>query len=122
MQADPDKAVVFSDLTLMQRKNCFLILGPHTAVEATGVLHVVGFYRKLMVRNSKHAAANCYALPENHIFAVETIVIFSFQQSKLQYRCISACFSLSSLFISFAWCNQPGSHITESPYAELRLY
>ncbi|XP_074617775.1 gamma-aminobutyric acid type B receptor subunit 2-like isoform X2 [Acropora palmata] len=47
--ADPDKAVVFSDLTLMQRKNCFLILGPHTAVEATSVLHVVGFYRKLMV-------------------------------------------------------------------------
>ncbi|XP_074617778.1 uncharacterized protein LOC141876878 [Acropora palmata] len=49
MQADPDKAVVFSDLTLMQRKNCFLILGPHTAVEATSVLHVVGYYRKLMV-------------------------------------------------------------------------
>ncbi|XP_074616594.1 gamma-aminobutyric acid type B receptor subunit 2-like [Acropora palmata] len=47
--ADPDKAVVFSDLTLMQWKNCFLILGPHTAVEATSVLHVVGFYRKLMV-------------------------------------------------------------------------
>lgn len=68
MQGDPDKAVVFSDLTLMQRKNCFLILGPHTAVEATSVLHVVGFYRKLMVRKSKQAAANCYALPGESYF------------------------------------------------------
>ena len=68
MQADTDKAVVFSVLTLMQLKHCFLILGPHTAVEATGVLHVVGFYRKLMVRNSKHAAANCYALPGEPYF------------------------------------------------------
>ena len=68
MQADPDKAVVFSDLTLMQRKNCFLILGPHTAVEATSVLHVVGYYRKLMVRNSKLSAANCYALPGEPYF------------------------------------------------------
>ena len=68
MQGDPDKAVVFSQIALMQRKHCFLILGPHTAVEATGVLHVVGFYRKLMVRRSKHAAANCYALPGESIF------------------------------------------------------
>ena len=63
MQVDPDKAVVFSDQTLMQRYHCFLILGPHTAVEATSVLHVVGYYKKLVVRNSKHAAKNCYALP-----------------------------------------------------------
>ena len=68
MQGDPDKAVVFSDLTMMQRKQCFLILGPHTADEATSVLHVVGFYNKFMVRNSKHAAANCYALPGEPCF------------------------------------------------------
>lgn len=46
---DPDKAVVFSDKALMERNRCFLILGPHTSVEATSVLHVVGFYNKLMV-------------------------------------------------------------------------
>ena len=62
MQGDPDKAVAYSVLTLMKRKQSFLILGPHTSVEATGVLHVVGYFNKLMVRNSKHAAVNCYAL------------------------------------------------------------
>ena len=62
MQGDADKAVTFSVLTLMKKKQCFLILGPHTPTEATSVLHVVGYFRKLMVRNSKHAAVNCYAL------------------------------------------------------------
>ena len=68
MQGDPDKAVVFSDKALMERNRCFLILGPHTSVEATSVLHVVGFYKKLMVRNLKHAAANCNALPGEPYF------------------------------------------------------
>ena len=72
MQGDPDKAVVLSDLALMQRKNCFLILGPHTADEATCVLHVVSYYKKLMVRNWKHAAANCYILPAEPYFAIKT--------------------------------------------------
>ena len=38
--------------------NAQLILGPHTPPEATAVLNLVRFYKKLMVRNIRMMAQN----------------------------------------------------------------
>ncbi|XP_068724807.1 gamma-aminobutyric acid type B receptor subunit 1-like [Montipora capricornis] len=46
---NPDNAVVYADRVLMYEKKALLILGPNTLTEATSVLHVVGYYKKLMV-------------------------------------------------------------------------
>ncbi|XP_068724808.1 gamma-aminobutyric acid type B receptor subunit 1-like [Montipora capricornis] len=46
---NPDNAVVYADRVLMYEKKALLILGPNTPTEATSVLHVVGYYKKLMV-------------------------------------------------------------------------
>ncbi|XP_068708360.1 gamma-aminobutyric acid type B receptor subunit 1-like [Montipora foliosa] len=46
---NPDNAVVYADRVLMYEEKALLILGPSTPTEATSVLHVVGYYKKLMV-------------------------------------------------------------------------
>ena len=54
-QGDPKSAIFFATFLLGYKPEGYplLLLGPNTAAEASIVLKIVKFYRKLMVRNEE---------------------------------------------------------------------